>query len=48
MEAVWMAKEAKQGYRKNLGTILLLAFAGSIIYGLPYFRSYYYDTYQSM
>ena len=43
-----MAKEAKQGYRKNLGTILLLAFAGSIIYGLPYFRSYYYDTYQSM
>lgn len=48
MEAVWMAKEAKQGYKKNLGTILLLAFAGSIIYGLPYFRSYYYDTYQSM
>lgn len=43
-----MAKEAKQSYRKNLGTILLLAFAGSIIYGLPYFRSYYYDTYQSM
>lgn len=43
-----MAKEAKQGYKKNLGTILLLAFAGSIIYGLPYFRSYYYDTYQSM
>ena len=48
MEAVWMAKEAKQGYKKNLGTILLLAFAGSIIYGLPYFRSYYYDTYQNM
>ena len=43
-----MAKEAKQGYKKNLGTILLLAFAGSIIYGLPYFRSYYYDTYQNM
>lgn len=43
-----MAKEAKTGYKKNLGTIILLAFAGSIIYGLPYFRSYYYDTYQSM
>lgn len=43
-----MAKEAKAGYRKNLGTIILLSFAGSIIYGLPYFRSYYYDTYQSM
>ncbi|MGN1141866.1 MAG: nitrate/nitrite transporter [Lachnospiraceae bacterium] len=43
-----MAKEAKVGYRKNLGKIILLAFAGSIIYGLPYFRSYYYDTYQSM
>lgn len=42
------AKTAKTGYRKNLGTIILLAFAGSIIYGLPYFRSYYYDTYQSM
>lgn len=43
-----MVKEAKTGYRKNLATIILLAFAGSIIYGLPYFRSYYYDTYQSM
>lgn len=39
---------AKTGYKKNLGTILLLSFAGSIIYGLPYFRSYYYDAYQSM
>ena len=26
----------------------MLSFAGSIIYGLPYFRSYYYDTYQAM
>lgn len=39
---------AKSGYKKNLGTILLLSFAGSIIYGLPYFRSYYYDAYQGM
>lgn len=43
-----MSKEAKVGYKKNIGTILLLSFAGSIIYGLPYFRSYYYDTYQAM
>ncbi len=42
-----MAKE-KTGYKKNLGMIILLAFAGSIIYGLPYFRSYYYDAYRSM
>lgn len=30
-----MSKEAKVGYKKNIGTILLLSFAGSIIYGLP-------------
>lgn len=34
--------------KKNFFTICLLAFAGSIIYGLPYFRLYYYDTYQNM
>lgn len=32
-------------YKKNLGKLLLIAFAGSIIYGLPYFRLYYYDAY---
>jgi len=35
----------KTGIRKNFFNICLLAFAGSIIYGLPYFRSYYYDAY---
>lgn len=35
----------KKGLRKNFLTILLLAFAGSMIYGLPYFRYYYYDAY---
>lgn len=35
-------------YKKNLGKILLIAFAGSIIYGLPYFRYYYYDAYCAM
>lgn len=32
----------------NIFKILLLSFAGSIIYGLPYFRSYYYDAYKQM
>lgn len=27
-----MSKEAKVGYKKNIGTILLLSFAGSINY----------------
>ena len=40
-----MSKEAKVGYKKNIGTILLLSFDGSIIYGLPYFRYDYYDAY---
>lgn len=31
--------------KKNFFKICLLAFAGSIIYGLPYFRYYYYDAY---
>lgn len=43
-----MKKESKTGIRRNFVTILLLSFAGSIIYGLPYFRSYFYDTYQSL
>ena len=34
-------------YKKNLFTIFLLSFCGSIIYGLPYFRKYYYDAYVS-
>ncbi|MGY3750357.1 MFS transporter [Vagococcus acidifermentans] len=35
----------KSGLKRNFITIVLLALAGSIIYGLPYFRSYYYDAY---
>ena len=31
--------------KKNLFKLILLAFSGSIIYGLPYFRFYYYDAY---
>lgn len=34
-------------FKKNIFKILILAFAGSIIYGLPYFRYYYYDAYVS-
>lgn len=43
-----MGTEQKTGIKKNFFTIILLAFAGSIIYGLPYFRLYYYDTYQEL
>lgn len=39
------AANAKQGLRKNFFTVILLAIAGSIIYGLAYFRLYYYDAY---
>ncbi len=39
------ATEIKQGLRKNFFTVILLAIAGSIIYGLAYFRLYYYDAY---
>lgn len=37
--------EMKASYKRNFGKLLLIAFAGSIIYGLPYFRLYYYDAY---
>ncbi|MBV7390616.1 MFS transporter [Enterococcus alishanensis] len=40
-----MGTVVKTGLKKNFLTIILLALAGSIIYGLPYFRSYYYDAY---
>lgn len=40
--------ETKTGIKKNFFTICLLAFAGSIIYAMPYFRSYYYDSYMSV
>lgn len=34
--------------KKNFFRLLLLTFAGSIIYGLPYFRPYFYESYQNM
>lgn len=33
----------KNTLKKNFFTLILLSFCGSIIYGLPYFRKYYYD-----
>lgn len=41
-------KEHAIGLKHNIVTLILLSFAGSIIYGLPYFRTYYYDAYQQM
>lgn len=31
--------------KQNIWRLVLIAIAGSMIYGLPYFRSYYYDAY---
>ena len=39
--------QAAPALKKNLFRLLLLTFSGSIIYGLPYFRLYYYDAYQA-
>lgn len=38
-----MSTESK--LKKNIGRLVLITIAGSMIYGLPYFRSYYYDAY---
>jgi MFS family permease len=38
---------APPALKRNLLRLLLLTFSGSIIYGLPYFRLYYYDAYQA-
>lgn len=43
-----MGKKTNEGLKKNVLKIILLSFAGSIIYGLPYFRLYYYDAYQNL
>ncbi|MCC2966449.1 MFS transporter [Campylobacter jejuni] len=38
----------KNTLKKNFFTLILLSFCGSIIYGLPYFRKYYYDDYMAL
>lgn len=38
----------KSKFRQNIFTLLLLSFSGSVIYGLPYFRLYYYDAYKEI
>lgn len=43
-----MYSQEHAGLKNNLFRIILLSFAGAIIYGLPYFRLYYYDAYQQM
>ncbi|MBX1886512.1 MFS transporter [Campylobacter peloridis] len=43
-----MELENNESLRKNFFTLILLSFCGSIIYGLPYFRKYYYDDYMSL
>ena len=46
-----MGKEKKvmgERLKKNILPILIVSFSGAIIYGLPYFRLDYYDTYLEM
>ena len=40
-----MAQKVASKLRGNLWRLIILAIAGSLIYGLPYFRTYYYDAY---
>ena len=40
-----MEKTQGSKLRKNIWRLIIITIAGSIIYGLPYFRSYVYDAY---
>ena len=40
-----MAENQGSKLRKNIWRLVLITIAGSLIYGLPYFRSYVYDAY---
>lgn len=37
--------ESTSKLRKNLFSLVVITIAGAMIYGLPYFRSYFYDAY---
>ena len=39
--------ESTSKLRKNLFSLVVITIAGAMIYGLPYFRSYFYDAYLS-
>lgn len=51
MESLYLKKEVvamtgtQSKLKQNMWRLVLIAIAGSMIYGLPYFRSYYYDAY---
>lgn len=40
-----MAEKVASKLKGNIWRLIILAVAGSLIYGLPYFRTYYYDAY---
>ncbi|WP_297212392.1 MFS transporter [uncultured Flavonifractor sp.] len=40
-----MAEKVASKLKGNMWRLIILAIAGSLIYGLPYFRTYYYDAY---
>lgn len=44
-----MSREEQQSkLKQNMFTLVVITIAAAMIYGLPYFRSYYYDTYMEM
>lgn len=40
-----MVKKIESKLRSNIWSLIILTISGSLIYALPYFRSYYYDAY---
>lgn len=43
-----MGVKSASRLKSNMWRLLILSVAGSLIYGLPYFRTYYYDAYLSV
>lgn len=41
-------EEQESKLKKNMFTLVVITIAAAMIYGLPYFRSYYYDAYMEM
>lgn len=40
-----MSEIKKSKLKRNIWRLIVITVAGAMIYGLPYFRSYYYDAY---
>lgn len=42
-----MSMEQQSKLKQNMFTLVVITIAAAMIYGLPYFRSYYYDAYMA-